>query len=975
MNRRAFLVRSSGSVLAVGSVARGQSQGTITVGDERLRVLLEWGSHGLNEKGYIVDGEAIAGVRGIDTWRLEVDGAILNPTASRCERRESGDRLEKAVSFEGRSRAFRWELEYRITGPGRLTKRLRILFERDTRLREARLWNAESAAPPLIGRTRIQEFAAFYRDRERGLFVSLDFPYSRVRADGQMTVVGYRPDDPLTTGEWYECHSLTLGATRLVDHPQTGFDRGEIAAFDAYVQNHRPTRFDRPMNIYASIVNRYTQVRDGIVFYSMKDQPTLAFHTDLVERDLVLMPKLGMEYYQVFPGAFEWPSDNPRSEIDRLVRKARDRGLRIGDYSATTRVYSPHFNIGNNRLNRPEWLVRNARLEAVEGTYCFGNSEFERYYSDTVVSNCRRYGFELHCLDLLKLVPCYASGHGHPPGPDSLYHQVRGLLRMISSVNAVSPQMLTWPNSGDWLEILPKLAWYSPNLYLTDPFIETSWQGLNMTRLLDDSRREQMISLHHSSLLPYRFFTNCQYFFSQNSIVPDIRNFEYGALSTLAVTPNLCLGEFRPWMDTLSPSDQERVVSFYQRWTGLVGEHYPLWKHTHEGGECPGFGAAEVYGHTDGKHGFVFLVNPNYWDRVYEIGLDATLGFPNAGACEITELYPVERLWLTAQGPWPQFGTKLPVNIPAQSVVVLEIRPAPEILEAPRLYGIPGIVDLRSGGYRVKTRGPQGRSVRFAVMLPPGSRQIDSAEVLDYGNQPDPRLSAPTPLKLVATEVKGAVLDLTFRREAAPTYLGDWTVQAADLDHGIAAGWNAALPGAVPVRFPLFVDAGIRMPLTAAGADNLRLGPAANFCGAYIEHAFSEDQETWIDLSAGGTPRRSGIPLASTDHMPRSRSLESVARSDFTSWWFGTTFELPFMYQIGAEPSQSEHTLAIFPILRAHQLRNLKAWVNGAELRIERYAYPRNRKLGCHYGDLVGSAIHGGKNQLVVFCRFDRASP
>ena len=121
------------------------------------------------------------------------------------------------------------------------------------------------------------------------------------------------------------------------------------------------------------------------------------------------MPKLGMEHYQVFPGAFEWASGDPRSEVGRLVRIARERGLHIGDYSGTTTVYSPHFNIGGNVLNRPEWLVRDARGNAVKQTYCFGNSEFEQYYAETVVSNCRRYGFEMHCLDLLKLTPCYAS--------------------------------------------------------------------------------------------------------------------------------------------------------------------------------------------------------------------------------------------------------------------------------------------------------------------------------------------------------------------------------------------------------------------------------------------------------------------------------------------------------------------------------------------------------------------------------------
>ena len=95
-----------------------------------------------------------------------------------------------------------------------------------------------------------------------------------------------------------------------------------------------------------------------------------------------------------------------------------------------------------------------------------------------------------------------------------------------------------------------------------------------MTRLLDDSRREQMVTLHYSHFIPYRFFTNCQYFFSQNSVVPDLRNYQYGALSTLAVTPNICLGEIRPWLDDLSERDEKKVIAFYDKWTKFLKNNF-----------------------------------------------------------------------------------------------------------------------------------------------------------------------------------------------------------------------------------------------------------------------------------------------------------------------------------------------------------------------------------------------------------------
>jgi hypothetical protein len=98
------------------------------------------------------------------------------------------------------------------------------------------------------------------------------------------------------------------------------------------------------------------------------------------------------------------------------------------------------------------------------------------------------------------------------------------VTQVLEALNNVSDNMLTWTNSGVWAELLPKLAWYNDNMYLTDPFLDKPWPGLNQTRILDEVRREQMVSLHYSRFIPYRYFSNVQYFFCQNSITPDIDN-------------------------------------------------------------------------------------------------------------------------------------------------------------------------------------------------------------------------------------------------------------------------------------------------------------------------------------------------------------------------------------------------------------------------------------------------------------------
>ncbi len=99
----------------------------------------------------------------------------------------------------------------------------------------------------------------------------------------------------------------------------------------------------------------------------------------VVERDLDLISRLGMEYYQVFPGVFEWRPNDPKSAVDSLVTFAHSRGLRIGDYSATSHVFSPHFNFYRNKLERPDWLIQDKNGKQSD-LYCFGNPEFADFY-------------------------------------------------------------------------------------------------------------------------------------------------------------------------------------------------------------------------------------------------------------------------------------------------------------------------------------------------------------------------------------------------------------------------------------------------------------------------------------------------------------------------------------------------------------------------------------------------------------------
>lgn len=975
MDRRDFLLNSLGATMLPDIHSkndRGRSTKT-TVGDAHLQIEISCGPEGLEETAFRVGGTQLEKLRGVP-WTVVLNGKRFSPQNHSANLVSAAASTPERAQFEGRLADLHWILTYELTGRGRVTKTLSLTIGAEAILTRVSLWNGLLEQVPSIARTKLQDIAAFYRDGERGLFASLDFPYSHIGVEGGSAEISYPPYLPLKPAQTHTCHSLTIGSVQLTGCKRYGFDLGEVAAMDDYIQQRHRPRFERPMLTTSCITNRYTQVHGDVVFYTMKDNPTLTWDRSLLKRDMSVAAKLGMEYYQVFPGVFDWVKGDPSPEtVKDFVEYADSLGLRIGDYSGSNELFCPHYNEYQNRLDRPNWLMKDAEGKLANGAFCFGAPDFVEYYINTVVPNCKQFGFQIHCLDFLRLYPCYATGHGHPPGPDSLYHQISGLVRLLEAIDAVSPEMMTWSNSGVWQELLPKLAWSNHNLYLTDPFIATPWQGLNMTRLLDDARREQMVKLHYTHFLPYRYYTNCQYFFSQNSVVPDIRNFEYGALSSIAVTPNLCLGEIRPWMDQLTALDQGRVIGFYQHWTDFLKEHFELFKKTYHAGENPGFGAVEIYAHAEGNRGFIFVVNPQYWSRTVEIPLDSALGFTGSGKCELREWYPTRQLRLTATGPFVTLGTKLPMWVPGQQVVVLEVSPAPDQVDTPRLYGLPGSVEASEAGFLMKTIGPQGYSTRFAVLLPPGAGRIAAAEARqDVPKQPK-RLWAATDVKLLAADEQASLLELTFRRELAPTELRDWEVLPGDLGSGLSASSKFNGEDARTLRFPLFVDVGdndLQLPITDEGADRMQLGPLASFCGAYFDNAFSEDQLTWIDLKTGARGAGGGL-VATTEKLPPRMALDPRARSQGKEWWLRTSFYFPFLNGYGAEPAYDEHPRLVLPLLRQKSVKHLLGWINGKPLEIQTYSYPRNRKLGCYYAELLGSGAKGQQsNTLVLHLQF-----
>lgn len=952
------------SVYAWGEENRGlgpdqqtlSGQAEVQIGDSDFALDLIQDTGGIHEIVTLDNHRTITSV----PWMLQIDGKTVTPEQDSIHILDRDKKKQVSpIIVKGTNTLFDWTLKYSIEVSSCVTKTLTLKAHRPIHIDSVSLWNAASEVEPVVASTSLLDICAFYRGQDAGCFVSLDFPYSKIKTKDGVWSVTYPPREDLAVGRDYVCHALTIGRTQLVKNVRYGFDDGEVEAMDHYVQTRVKPRFGRPMTVTAGINNRYTQVADGEVFYTMKDNPTLSWHTDWLEKDIKLMSEIGLEHYQVWPGPFDATLEDPDpAYVKKFVKYANRLGVRVGDYSATEQLFCDHYNFYNNH---------HAQFGITPEECHFGNKKFVDLYIARTTEYCKKYGFEIHCLDFLKI---WKRAEG-TADEELVYAQVRGLTQVLEAINSVSENMMTWSNSGVWAELLPKIAWYNHNLYLTDPYMDKPWHGLNMTRLLDDVRREQMVMLHYSRFIPYRYLSNVQYFFCQNSIVPDTANYQFGALSTLAVVPNLGFGELRFWLETLPDSRKQSIIQFYRKWLGLIKDNYDLWTTAYNAGDKPGIGGAEIYSHARDDHGYIFLVNPNYWSRKVAVPLNEQLGFKGNQPCEIRQLYPDEKWCLTNIGPVVNLGQQLQFTVPARQVMVLHVQPASQTLRSPKVYGIPAVIESTKKGYRLKTAGPQGSTQRFVVHFP---QEINVGNVVaevcpDIPKQRQ-RSWKPTPFKVISRGQQSILYEITFRRQIAPKELSAWKVLAGDLKTGVDAGWPAGLTAGDSYDFPLFNEAaGIRYPMWPGAADLQGLGTLANFCGGYIENSFSEDQETYIDIttSADSTIADLQEQIQYNADVPAGRPLPNIAREGTRTWWLQNEFDMPFMYGYGCEPPFQEHMFIALPFINNARIKTIQAWINGRPASVQEYKYPRNRSLGCYYIDLVGSSATAGNNRVVLY--------
>ncbi|MDW7657512.1 MAG: hypothetical protein SCM11_10110 [Bacillota bacterium] len=781
----------------------------------------------------------------------------------------------------------------------------------------------------LISKTSLIDNFLIFRKGTTSFFISLDFPYSKINDDG----IGYEPNDPVVPGRDYVCHTVSVGACRLSGNMIGDFDRAEIEAFSSYIEKRYPMRFNRPVTSATCITNRMTDVREGRIFYSMYDNPTLFLDVQTIKDEISLCADLGIEFYQLFEGLFDWPdTEITGRNLQEAVALGKQKGVRVGDYVHPGELYCPHYNYEHRKLDRIGWRRQNH--DGTRGQFCLAHPDYYAHLAGRLLAHNELYHEELICMDMLDLQPCFDTSHGHARG--DLYRQVLGLVNLMQALADLSDQYLVWSNSGNWLEFMPKLLWYNPNVYLTDPHPRAYSPTLNMLKYFGDCRREQMVTAHNQYFVPYRCFTNCEYYFSRHSRVSDLKFFEYSLLQGLAVTPNICFGELRVFLDLVPSGALDSCKQFIRKWLAFFKAHFSVWQFTQQIGDAPGVKANEIYAHIKEDKGFICFVNQDLYAKESVVWLDQRIGLTGGEWFALQERYPSDCRCGESRLPYACFGDRINFIIPAYSVRYIEILPitAQMIQEESgtcRIYGLPAEISKITDGYRIVLTGRQGQTHRLGLALPT-DQELEELALEPSGSVP--MFTFPAQCEIIDTQGHLAWITLQFPREAACAELTHWTIDGNSECSCLSA-------------------------------------TASPFIGGYIHNLYSDKQSVSLILKTKTKEQKAAdfgiINLPPQDMRKKRDAVEVIDwNRPARRHQYETVFFLPFIEWPSMSMAYGSDEIVELAFTDTNWIKQLTCSINGLEVPVCRYTYPTQAGQCTYYIELMHHVVSGQEVRLAL---------
>lgn len=789
------------------------------------------------------------------------------------------------------------------------------------------------------------DICLFLNYKNLGLFFTLDHPYNDITINKDFFDISYPPFQNIRKGEKVVSHVSTIGSYHILGNKQGKYDLGEAEAFRSYLLlDYAKPHFQSSQLVYSSIVNQYTEVNFNVpdtpkgkmpiknkIFYTLTNAPYLMLYPERIPDEIDFCKSLSMDFCQIYEGPFEWIDEIPSEEtLLNISNYAKERGIKLGLYTGANNLTAPHFNHYGESRGKAEWLMVDIDGNKT-GTYCFGSDAFTKWFTDVIIQVSQKYGFLMTNFDFLVIAPCYAKDHNHSPG--GIYQQITNVWKCLKEIRSAVPDYVFDSNLG-WDLIVPKIACQMDGFYLTDPYVNTYFPSLNATKILDDSRRADMIKYFKDYLTPVEYFRNCEYYVCANSVISDFAIFEYGILQGLALTPNLQLGEARALFDRLNSKQCEHVKNFLAKWTKFVKDNWGYYQHTKILSDLPHIGQVEIYAHCKDNKGYVFLVNPNPFRLSAKFNLDETIGL-SSGEFLIKELYPEENM-LPAIGnlPFKKYGETIEYPVEAQKCSVLSIEPAPYYNDA-MLFGLPAVLTRTNDGYFASVSYFQGREKQVYLQLPK-----DEEVKAVYSDDEE----------LNFHKVSGLyTFSLSFPKEKVEPEIRQWVICKGSLDFGLQHNFHQGID-----KCPITIEPSL---------PNF-------FLGAYIENLLNEKYPISLKISARKTERidldqKEDDIIVDTNHISDNQKYSIKNYSG--EFWLSSRFEVPFIQKY-IPPDYHHHNFIMLNFSDPEKIKYIKAWINGQETFVDRYSYWRgNPNSFTYYLDGTNSSLSSGKNTLALW--------
>jgi hypothetical protein len=802
-----------------------------------------------------------------------------------------------------------------------------------------------------------------------GLFATLDFPYCLLKQTaGPRLDIGYPPYHTLSPGQNFSAHPVVLGVFTAASAENP--DSGPSFAFLRWIERAYPPRIQEPQFHFYHINNDLYDPRAHL-YYSYREPEMASYMRNLSATKIMLemCRELGFNSYQTMEEPFAFiDGKNPDPEEWNEVRRlAEEVGIRLGagpisNQGILTPMNNPYlrpfsYATGARDTNSPfyPWVIRDASGNLPKQiTFCLGSDAFANWFEDELVRLAHLYGFNWYNYDELPILECFDTTHGHPAGgPASLYRQVLNLTRVLENVRRRVPGLL-WDTNLGFIPLQPKIVKYVDGIYPNDPEGTAGIITLNRNLNFDEARRKVYTTALTETGIPPVYYRQCQYFLSDNSLMRNLKTFQYEILLDFAMGPNLAVGHLWSELQEMPYGQSLQAAQFLKWWLAWAKRNYALLASTRYLGL--GHSGGHAYAHIDRDHGYIFLVNPNYWTTTFSLPLDQRVGLWTGEQYILRELHPEPRNVLTERLPWPRWKDVVSVDVEPLTVRVIEVAPAPEIHTA-ILLGVQGQVEPTSDGkYRIKMTGAQGRESRFAVVLPPGQRAVSLTHEppAEVEVNTEKQLKQP-PGALVNQQFNGSLVwgMVRFPRVAAPSELRTWAARAASLEDGLLQGLNKSFEGE-------------RVSYSGAGSE----ASLAGFAGAYLENVFQEDREVTLELTVEAT----GTASVANDDAAIAKSGAVATKGSIPSdgsVWYSTQVKLPFVQVADLAPAPDRHLYLVLLLHHSEEVAPPRVWINGQEAPVRFFRYARV-KAGAYYVDGTEAGLHSDDNTIVVFLRHQK---